>query len=122
MNDSGHDPLMERTIAVVYDSHAAVRRLIDAGMPEPQAEAVVREQANLLECNLATRNDIEETKAGIEALRQEIKAQIEALRRETRDWIEAAKNSTLKWVAGMNVAMMMGLVVAIYTLARGAPQ
>jgi len=55
---------MERTTTVVYDSQAAVRRLIDAGMPEPQAEAVVRELVNILEHNRAVRASIEAARNG----------------------------------------------------------
>ncbi len=88
--------MMQTTI--VYDTHAAVLRLTETGMPEPQAVAVVREQSLLLEHNLATKADIEalrqETKAGIEALRQETKAGIEALRQETKAGIEALRQET----------------------------
>jgi len=120
MNNSGHDPLMERTTAVVYDTLAAVRRLTGSGMPEPQAEAVVREQARVLEHHLATRNDLKQVEAKIgariEALRKETATRIEALRQETETRIEAAKNSTIKWVIGMNIALM-GLVIAGFTFA-----
>ncbi len=81
--------MMQTTI--VYDTHAAVLRLTETGMPEPQAVAVVREQSLLLEHNLATKADIELVKADIEALRQETKAGIEALRQETKAGIELVK-------------------------------
>ncbi len=84
--------MMQTTI--VYDTHAAVQRLTETGMPEPQAEAVVREQSLLLEHNLATKADIELVKADIEALRQETKAGIEALRQETKAGIEALRQET----------------------------
>ncbi len=126
--------MMQTTI--VYDTHAAVLRLTETGMPEPQAVAVVREQSLLLEHNLATKADIELVKADIEALRQETKAGIEALRQETKAGIaavqanveklslktaadiatvhakiEAAKNGIILWVVGLNVAMV-GLMIA----------
>ena len=56
---------------LILDTHAAVNELVSAGMPERQAETVVRQQAKLLEQNLATKTDIEAIKAEIEALRQE---------------------------------------------------
>ncbi len=93
-----------RQTAVVYDTHAAVRRLTEAGISESQAEAVVREQALLLEHNLATKTDIE-------VLRQETKFSIETLRQETRAEIVAAKNSIIVWVGGLNMAMV-GLLIA----------
>ncbi len=90
---------------VVYDTHAAVRRLTEAGLPESQAEAMVREQTLLLEHNLATKTDIEvlrqETKgniaavqANVETLRQETKADIETLRQETKTNIETLRQET----------------------------
>ncbi len=95
---------------VVYDTHAAVRRLTEAGLPESQAEAMVREQTLLLEHNLATKTDIEvlrqETKgniaavqANVETLRQETKADIETLRQETKTNIETLRQETRAEIA-----------------------
>jgi len=102
-------------------------------MPEPHAEAVVREQVHLIEHNLATKADIEaaradietlrletkadietlrlETKADIETLRLETKADIETLRLKTKADIEMAKVSQIKWTVGTGVAVA-GLVIA----------
>ena len=129
---------------LILDTHAAVNELVSAGMPERQAETVVRQQAKLLEQNLATKTDIEaikaeiealrqETKAGIEALRQETKADIEtlrqetkadiettrasieALRQETMARIEAAKVDLIKWIFGLNLGTA-SLIVALIKL------
>ena len=129
---------------LILDTHAAVNELVSAGMPERQAETVVRQQARLLEQNLATKADIEaikadietlrqetktdiatikadiealrqETKAGIEALRQETKADIEALRQETKAGIEAAKVDLIKWIFGVNLGTA-SLIVALIKL------
>jgi len=93
---------MAQTSNAVYDTHAAIRRLTGAGMPEPHAEAVVREQVHLIEHNLATKADIEtlrqETKADIaavradvEKLRLETSADVEKLRQETKADIAAVQ-------------------------------
>ena len=122
---------------LILDTHAAVNELVSAGMPERQAETVVRQQARLLEQNLATKADIEalrqgtktdiatikadiealrqETKADIEALRQETKAGIEALRQETKAGIEAAKVDLIKWIFGVNLGTA-SLIVALIKL------
>lgn len=80
---------------IVFDTHEAVHQLTAAGVPERQAEAHVRLQAQLIEQNFATTADIEglkrETKADIEALRRDTKADIEALRRNTKADIEALR-------------------------------
>ena len=123
---------------LILDTHAAVNELVSAGMPERQAETVVRQQAKLLEQNLATKTDIEaikaeiealrqetlrqETKAGIETLRQGTKADIEttrasieALRQETMARIEAAKVDLIKWIFGLNLGTA-SLIVALIKL------
>jgi len=96
---------MAQAERVVYDTLAAVRRLTGSGMPEPQAEAVVREHASVLEHHIATRNDLKEFEANIEAriealrketenLRKETEARIENLRKETATRIEALREET----------------------------
>ena len=88
--------------ALIFDTHVDIRELVEAGMPEAQAETVVRQRVRLLERNLATKADIAETNAGIETLRQETKADIaatnasiETLRQETKADI-AATNASIE--------------------------
>jgi len=92
---------MAQTSNVVYDTHAAVRRLAAAGMPEPHAEAVVREQVHLIEHNLATKADIAAVRADVEKLRQETKAGIETLRQETKAGIETLRQETKADIAAV---------------------
>ena len=82
---------------LILDTHEAIHELVSAGMPERQAETVVRQQARLLEQNLAT------------------KADIEALRQETKAAIEAAKMDLIKWIFGINVGTI-SLIVAMIKL------
>ena len=107
---------MAHSPTLILDTHAAVHELVSAGMPERQAETVVRQQARLLEQNLATKADLATIKADIEALRQETKAGIEALRQETKALIETAKVDLIKWIFGLNIATMSLLVAAIKLL------
>ena len=88
--------------ALIFDTHEDIRELVEAGMPEPQAETVVRQRVRLLERNLAAKADIAETNASIETLRQETKADIaatnaniETLRQETKADI-AATNANIE--------------------------
>jgi len=97
---------MEQVAVDFLDTHEAVRRLTDAGMPEPQAEVVVRVQADTHRHHLATREQVEKVRAEVERLRLGTGAQIENVRAE----IEAAKVSTIRWVAGLNVGLV-GLVI-----------
>ena len=77
--------------AFIFDTHEDIQELVKSGMPEPQAETVVRQRVRLLERNLATKADIAATNANIETLRQETKANIETLRQETKADIAATK-------------------------------
>ena len=80
--------------AVPFDTHRFVKRLTESGFTERQAETLAEEHVALLNANLATKADIAEIKAGIDALRQETKADIDALRQETKADIDALRQET----------------------------
>ena len=44
--------------SVLFDTHAFIKRLTAAGMPEAQAEILAEEQAQLLNEHLATKADL----------------------------------------------------------------
>ncbi|MBI1209553.1 MAG: DUF1640 domain-containing protein [Azospirillum sp.] len=44
--------------AITFDTHAFIKRLVAAGMPEPQAEVLAEEQSRLIEPRLATKDDL----------------------------------------------------------------
>ena len=46
--------------AIMFDTHAFVKELTEAGMPERQAEVLARSQAILIEEKLATKRDLKE--------------------------------------------------------------
>ena len=127
--------------ALIFDTHLDIRELVEAGMPEPQAETVVRQRVRLLERNLTTKADIAKTNASIETLRQETKADIaatnanietlrqetkadiaatnaniETLRQETEKLIALGKNDIVKWVVGANLGVAAMIVAAIKLL------
>ena len=43
---------------IVFDTHAFVKELTEAGMPEARAEAPARSQANPIDEKLATKEDL----------------------------------------------------------------
>jgi hypothetical protein len=45
--------------AIAFDTHAFIKRLTAAGMPESQAEILAEEQTRLIETQLATKADLE---------------------------------------------------------------
>ena len=91
--------------AVAFDTHAYVKRLVSAGMPEPQAEVIADEQRSLMANELATKRDMKELET---ALKRDMKELETALKRdlmdvETRLEVKLAetKADILKWVAGL---------------------
>ena len=95
--------------ALIFDTHEDIQELVNSGMPEPQAETVVRQRVRLLERNLAT-------KADIEALRLETKANIDMLRQDTEKLIALGKNDIIKWVVGANLGIAAMIVAAFKLL------
>ena len=43
----------------IFDTHESVKELIDAGLPEKHAEAIVHQHAKIINENLATKHDHE---------------------------------------------------------------
>lgn len=79
---------------IVFDTHEAVHQLTAVGVPERQAEAHVRLQAQLIEQNFATKPDIEGLTRDIQGLRRDTKADIDALRRDMEAGFEALRRNT----------------------------
>ena len=46
--------------SITFDTHAFVKELTEAGMPEVQAEILARSQAKLINEELATKRDLKE--------------------------------------------------------------
>ena len=63
--------------AIVFDSHQFVRNLTASGFTERQAEALANEQVQLLNSNLATKNDLEAFKTGLEAKLASVQTNLE---------------------------------------------
>ena len=84
--------------ALILDTHANIQELVASGMPEPQAETVVRQHVRLLERNIATKADIAAVNAHIETLHQETKADIAA----TNAHIETLRQETKADIAATN--------------------
>ena len=79
------------------DTHTAVKKLMNSGMPEKQAESVVEIQARLLDQNLVTKTDFAAIMVEISSLKSEI---------------SSIKTDMMRWVFGINLATAT-LLVAI---------
>ena len=100
---------MTRNPVLAFDTHAAVVELMEAGMPERQAESVVRLQARLIEEHFATKADIGTVNSAMESLRlatvgnhkahgqeltavrQEFTDKLESVRQEFTDKLESVR-------------------------------
>ena len=91
--------------AIAFDTHRFVKNLTESGFTEQQAEALAKEQVQLLNSNLATKVDLQAVKAELEAKIETVKADLEAK-------IEAAKFDLLKWMVLAMIAQG-GLIVAL---------
>jgi hypothetical protein len=58
--------------SAIFDTHAFVKRLIAAGMPEQQAEILAEEHTRLLGEQLATKQDIAVVRSDLELLRNDL--------------------------------------------------
>ena len=79
--------------AIAFDMHQFVKNLTESGFTEQQAEALDKEQVQLLNSNLGTKVDILAIKADIEKVKAELEAKM-----------EAAKVNLLKWMVMAMVA------------------
>ena len=67
---------------VLFDTHRVIKRFIESGFTERQAEILIEEQKSIIENNLANKQDIAETNLRIESFRQETNTQIAEIKKE----------------------------------------
>ena len=78
--------------ALAIDTLDYARKLIDAGVPEKQAEAQARVLAEIVESSLATKRDIKELELKIELK------------------IEQIKSSLTKWIIGTFLTLLGAII------------
>ena len=123
-----------------FNTHAFVKRLTAAGMPEAQAEALAEELTPLVEERLATKDDLAKlatkadltdlkaatrvdlndlrvaTKADLSDLKAATKADLSDLKATTKADIAEAKADLIKWTfgaIGFQTVIILGAVVAL---------
>ena len=85
----------------MIDTHAAVKDLTDAGMPEVQAEAVVAIQRDLLENQAASKYDLEKLEASLRGEIQDVRNDLEKLEASLRGEIQDVRNDLEKLEASL---------------------
>ena len=61
---------------LIFDTHAFVKQLTEAGMPEPQAEVLARTQAALIDERLATKEDLQALESRLSSQLKELEARL----------------------------------------------
>ncbi len=105
--------------AIAFDTHLFVKRLTEAGMPEPQAEVLAANQAELINEKLATKQDLKELelalKRDMKELEVALKIGIAEVKHDLTLKISESQTSTLKWVGGLLIGQA-ALIVALIKL------
>lgn len=91
--------------ALAFDTHKAVTALKQAGFEEAQAEAVVNTMGEALAGNVATKADLTEVRAALEADLAAVKADLEQLRTETKADLAAVQAKLEADIAGVRTEM-----------------
>lgn len=86
---------------IAFDTHAFVKELTQAGMPEAQAEVLARSQATLIDEKLATKQDLKELE--------------ERLRRDMKE-LELRLKHDLTLRLGSMMVVAIGVVAALVKL------
>ena len=109
----------------VFDTHAFVKRLTAAGMPEAQAEVLADEQVRLIDDRLATKEDIAKlqaaTKEDIAKLQAATKTDLREMELKIDAKIESVKSEIVRWMfgtIGFQTIVVVGAVVALARLAH----
>ena len=100
--------------AIMFDTHAFVKELTQAGMPEQQAEVLARSQATLIDEKLATKEDLKNLEL---ATKRDLKELELATKRDLKE-LETRFGHSLKELE-LRLTLRLGsmMVVAIGVVA-----
>ena len=87
--------------SIAFDTHAFVKELTEAGMPEAQAEVLANSQAKLIDEKLATKQDLKDLE--------------ERLRRDMKE-LELRLKHALTVRLGSMMVIAVGVVAALVKL------
>ena len=92
---------------VLFDTHAFIKRLTAAGMPEAQAEVLADEHARLIDERLATKSDLQPLATTTSVREAELRLEAK---------MEAVRSDILKWMfgtIGFQTVVLLGAAVAL---------
>lgn len=94
---------------VIFDTHACVKRMTEAGVETHVAEAFAAEQVRILENYIATKQDIE-------GLRKDTAVELVKLETKLTAAIDKNKNDLIKWIVLIMILLNSLLLAAIKIL------
>jgi hypothetical protein len=107
---------------IVMDTLEFATKLKAGGFTEQQAETQARVFAEVVEKQLATKQDVHDheqsLRRDIEALRAEVKRDIELLRAELKKDLAETKAELIRWVVGVGILQTTLVVAIIARLAK----
>ena len=108
--------------AIILDTLDYAAKLKAGGFTEQQAETQARTFAEVVEKQLATKQDIDSheqnLRRDIEALRSDVKRDIELLRAELKKDIAETKAELIRWVVGVGILQTTLIVGILARLAK----
>jgi hypothetical protein len=115
--------------SLAFDTHASVKKLKEAGFTEQQAEAQVQVFSEIIESNLATKQDLKEVEIAFKqdlkeieiALKQDsasLKRDIELLRAETKRDLAEMKGEIIRWMAGFIIGAVVAMTGIFATILK----
>jgi uncharacterized protein YlxW (UPF0749 family) len=110
---------------LIFDTHAFVKQLTEAGMPEPQAEVLARTHAALIDERLATKEDLQALELRLSNQIKELDARLSSQNKK----LDARLNhqmkemeSRLKYDLTVRLGSMLvvatGLIIALLKLIQ----
>ncbi len=107
--------------ALAFDTHRFVKSMTAVGMPVKQAEALAESQAELLNSNLATKNELAKTETALKVEIAKTNAEIAKtnaaiVNTESVLRAEIAKTEAhlIKWMVGLTMGSV-GVMVALFS-------
>ena len=100
---------------LTFDTHAFVKELTQAGMPEEQAEVLARSQATLIDEKLATKQDLKELEMRLVRDMKELETN---LKRDMQEMELRLKHDMTVRLGSMMV-VAIGVVAALVKLLSG---
>ena len=111
--------------AIMFDTHAFVKELTQAGMPEQQAEVLARSQTTLIDEKLATKEDLKKlelaTKRDLKELelatKRDLKELEQAMKTDLKELEQAMKTDLKELELRLTLRLGSMIVIAIGVVA-----